>query len=68
MTVTPAVEPESGVIVLEAEPPAVFTLIGFDVPSATTLKFTETPSATLLPAESVTFAVTDEVCVPSQAI
>src|SRR5439155_3086324 len=68
LTVTPAAFAESGVIVLVAEPPVVFVVIGFAVPSATTLNVTGVLSATLLPPESVTFAVTVEVDVPLQSI
>src|SRR5205807_9835195 len=68
VTTTPDVPPESGVIVLVAEPPVVVVLIGFAVPRATTLNATGVPSTTLLPAESVTFAVTLEVFVPLHTI
>src|SRR5262245_46503202 len=68
VTVTPAAFAESGVIVLVALPPVVFVVIGFAVPSATTLNVTGVLSATLLPAESVTFAVTVELDVPLQSI
>ena len=65
MTVTPALELESGVMTEVALPSLVSVLIGLAVPSATTLKFTGTPSATSSPLESVTFAVTVDFSVPS---
>ena len=65
MTVTPALELESGVMTEDALPSLVTVLIGLAVPSATTLKFTGTPSATSSPLESVTLAVTVDFSVPS---